>query len=324
MDADAAEQVEEKETLLAIYGTDCEYEQNTCRVYLPSKDSSAVTVLRALLPAKYPSAAGPVLEVEAPHVPAKQLEAVVLEMEAMFVPGEVCLFNCIEWLREQLQQWQDAAAAAIAEELQSGLDLNHSEGSSDGPHSSSEDESDASELQQLPESSGRSGGRKASDDVDTAVIQQMRPLIISGEPFTERKSTFQAHVAPVINMDQVKAVVAILLENNKIRNATHNIMAYRITPPDKGNVCYQDFDDDGEAAAGGRLLHLLQVANAGNVVVVVSRWFGGILLGPARFGLINNTARQLLEQSGFLTQQAGQAGGKQGSNSGKKLHKKKH
>jgi putative IMPACT (imprinted ancient) family translation regulator len=66
-------------------------------------------------------------------------------------------------------------------------------------------------------------------------------------------------VAPVTQLDQVKAVVAVLLESNKIRNATHNIMAYRIAAPGKPGVFYQDFDDDGEAAAGGRLLHLLQV-----------------------------------------------------------------
>jgi putative IMPACT (imprinted ancient) family translation regulator len=69
----------------------------------------------------------------------------------------------------------------------------------------------------------------------------------------------QAHVAPVTQLDQVKAVVAVLLESNKIRNATHNIMAYRIAAPGRPGVFYQDFDDDGEAAAGGRLLHLLQV-----------------------------------------------------------------
>jgi putative IMPACT (imprinted ancient) family translation regulator len=115
---------------------------------------------------------------------------------------------------------------------------------------------------------------------------------------------WQAHVAPVTEVDQVKAVVAVLLQSNKIRNATHNIMAYRISAAEGRSEgpgrFYQDYDDDGEAAAGGRLLHLLQVANVSNAVVVVSRWFGGVLLGPARFGLINNTARQLLEQTGFL------------------------
>lgn len=134
----------------------------------------------------------------------------------------------------------------------------------------------------------------------------------------------QAHVAPVTDVEHVKAVVAILSESNKIRNATHNIMAYRISAPGKANVYYQDYDDDGEAAAGGRLLHLLQAADVRNVVVVVSRWFGGVLLGPARFGLINNTARQLLEQTGFLKQLGGAGGSKPGAGSGKKQHKKKH
>lgn len=38
-------------------------------------------------------------------------------------------------------------------------------------------------------------------------------------------------------------------------------MAYRIEVPDKKGVFLQDFDDDGEDAAGGRLLHLLQVTD---------------------------------------------------------------
>jgi hypothetical protein len=68
-------------------------------------------------------------------------------------------------------------------------------------------------------------------------------------------------------------------------------------------------------------LPLLQVADVQNAAVVVSRWFGGILLGPARFGLINNTARQLLEQTGFLTQ----GGSSKSTGSSKKQqHKKKH
>ncbi len=44
----------------------------------------------------------------------------------------------------------------------------------------------------------------------------------------------------------------------------------------------------------------MQVADVRNVVVVVSRWFGGVLLGPSRFTAINNTARELLEQLGHV------------------------
>jgi len=63
----------------------------------------------------------------------------------------------------------------------------------------------------------------------------------------------------------------------------------------------QDCDDDGEAAAGGRLLHLLQIVDARDVVVVVSRWYGGILLGPSRFTHINNAARNLLDVCGYIS-----------------------
>mmetsp|Transcript_2750 Transcript_2750/g.7754 ORF Transcript_2750/g.7754 Transcript_2750/m.7754 type:complete len:120 (-) Transcript_2750:216-575(-) len=93
-----------------------------------------------------------------------------------------------------------------------------------------------------------------------------------------------------------------LLQNNKIRNATHNIMAYRIYCPET-DAFLQDHDEDGENAAGGRLLHLLQIVDARNVIVVVSRWFGGIKLGPARFTLINNAARELLVAENYVTKQ---------------------
>lgn len=45
------------------------------------------------------------------------------------------------------------------------------------------------------------------------------------------------------------------------------------------------------------------------MVVVVSRWFGGVLMGPGRFTAINNTARVLLEQMGLVAAPGGAAGG---------------
>ena len=65
---------------------------------------------------------------------------------------------------------------------------------------------------------------------------------------------------------------------------------------------YQDHDDDGETAAGGRLLRLLVLADARNVVVVVSRWYGGVHLGPARFHVINTAAKVALESLGEIHQ----------------------
>lgn len=63
-------------------------------------------------------------------------------------------------------------------------------------------------------------------------------------------------------------------------------------------VLKHDNDDDGEDGAGSRLAHLLQMRHEDDgVVVVVSRWFGGIHLGPKRFAHITSTAQALLAGS---------------------------
>jgi hypothetical protein len=47
-------------------------------------------------------------------------------------------------------------------------------------------------------------------------------------------------------------------------------------------VSYHDCDDDGETAAGGRLGEILRIMGVSGVAVIVSRWFGGTLLGARR------------------------------------------
>jgi putative IMPACT (imprinted ancient) family translation regulator len=54
----------------------------------------------------------------------------------------------------------------------------------------------------------------------------------------------------------------------------------------------------------------MQILNVENVVVVVTRWFGGIHLGPDRFKDINNIARTTLEEHGFVKQQQSKSNNK--------------
>ncbi|KAK7889579.1 hypothetical protein WMY93_025139 [Mugilogobius chulae] len=67
----------------------------------------------------------------------------------------------------------------------------------------------------------------------------------TGNAITDRRSTFQPHLAPVVTPRQVKMVLEKLYENKKIASATHNIYAYRIYCEDK-NSFLQDCEDDGE------------------------------------------------------------------------------
>jgi putative IMPACT (imprinted ancient) family translation regulator len=131
-----------------------------------------------------------------------------------------------------------------------------------------------------------------------AILEGCPTIYHSKEPLVERKSVFVAHCAKVTTLKQIKLVRKTLMSNKQVAKATHNIAAYRIV--EANGVVRQDGDDDGETAAGARLLHLLQLADCQNVYVVVSRWYGGVELGPTRFKCINNCARQLLEEHGFL------------------------
>ncbi|VDM97244.1 unnamed protein product [Thelazia callipaeda] len=126
------------------------------------------------------------------------------------------------------------------------------------------------------------------------------PKIISGDSFVDRKSTFQAHVAQVYSKKEVVMVLNKLKENNKIARATHNMYAWLTEENVKGRLIKQhDCEDDGETGAGAKLLNLLELMKAKNVLVIITRWYGGIHLGPDRFRHICNLARQILVDNGF-------------------------
>ena len=136
-------------------------------------------------------------------------------------------------------------------------------------------------------------------------------------PVTEKKSLFVARACPLNSPAQVQMILKTLVSTDKkIARATHNITAYRIrcppSPSHPREIVYQDCDDDGESAAGGRLLHLMQTMDVWNVLVVVSRWYGGVKLGPDRFRIINGVARDALVVGGWA------AGSKEKETGGRK------
>jgi hypothetical protein len=119
------------------------------------------------------------------------------------------------------------------------------------------------------------------DNKDETASPDVEPPWVLSEVISQKKSIFVARCAAVSTTDQAKSYLHHLVSTNKkVANATHNITAWRIRGA--GNITYQDCNDDGEAAAGGRLLHLMQMMDVWDVMVVVTRWYGGIQLGPDR------------------------------------------
>ncbi|KAF9132801.1 hypothetical protein BGW39_011285 [Mortierella sp. 14UC] len=146
-----------------------------------------------------------------------------------------------------------------------------------------------------------------------------------GGPIVDRKSVFVAHLAAIRQPGEVPYMIQQLKqENKKVIKATHNIMAFRVE--NENGTISQDNDDDGETAAGSRLLHLMSILDVKNVVVVVSRWYGGIPLSADRFKHINNAARLLLDECGYIptsgTDDTAASGKKKGSKPNKKAGKR--
>lgn len=102
----------------------------------------------------------------------------------------------------------------------------------------------------------------------------------SSDEFTERKSKFIGHAFFVTSEEEAQERISEIKE--KYNDATHNCSAY-IIGEDK---LIQRFHDNGEPSgtAGIPILEVLKKENLTNVCVVVTRYFGGIMLGAG--GLI--------------------------------------
>lgn len=95
------------------------------------------------------------------------------------------------------------------------------------------------------------------------------------DEFEERKSIFIGHIKRVNTEEEAKAFVD--QKKEKYKDATHNVYAYIIGE----NAGIQRYSDDGEPKGTGGIpaLEVLKKNDLRNVAVVVTRYFGGIMLG---------------------------------------------
>ncbi|MDI9520303.1 MAG: YigZ family protein [Bacillota bacterium] len=90
-----------------------------------------------------------------------------------------------------------------------------------------------------------------------------------------KKSRFIAHASPVSSEEEALDFVKSIKDLHK--TATHNCYAY-IIGANAGLMRYQD-DGEPQGTAGKPILDVLMRNNLVNCAVVVTRYFGGILLG---------------------------------------------
>lgn len=115
--------------------------------------------------------------------------------------------------------------------------------------------------------------------------------------FTEKKSRFIGYVRPVKTAEEAQDFIAQVRSKN--REATHNVPAYALL---ENNI--QRCSDDGEPSgtAGVPVLDVILKSEVKDVCVVVTRYFGGILLGAG--GLVraySHASKIALDAGGIIT-----------------------
>ncbi|CCF60724.1 hypothetical protein KAFR_0L01160 [Kazachstania africana CBS 2517] len=149
------------------------------------------------------------------------------------------------------------------------------------------------------------------------------------EILVDRKSKFQGRCCKISSQEDIpKMLQKLVSENKSVAKASHmHMYAWRVgqlaesmeksgSKGKKKNAksregkeesstvvvknLQQGCMDGGEAGAGSRLLNLLERANIVNVLVIVTRWYGGTPLGSARFRHISTVAVQSLKKAKIL------------------------
>lgn len=122
--------------------------------------------------------------------------------------------------------------------------------------------------------------------------------------FTEKKSKFIGNLFYVESSKKAEEIVK--KTKKKYFDAKHNCIAYRTI--ENGQIV-ERFSDDGEPSgtAGAPMLNILQKNNLVNVLIIVTRYFGGILLGTG--GLVRayqNSLMLAIENSNKVTKVLGE------------------
>mmetsp|Transcript_38670 Transcript_38670/g.93497 ORF Transcript_38670/g.93497 Transcript_38670/m.93497 type:complete len:352 (+) Transcript_38670:89-1144(+) len=321
-DENAARRDEEWDALVAFYGDDLVSGSLTAQP-MPDESSEATTIGSSCrcwsiqimppnvtlelrdVPRDYPSGPNPPKpKLKAPQWIMDETRQAELEQEllTLFESDTEVAIMWVEHCRSVIEEYQEANQTSSISKQNQQADEQGDDEEQTTTASDQQPQTAASTISFVPGSKfGQSTRHFQLSVVDSAEYQRE---VHHGVPFHPPKSgpseTMQSHVAPVSCMEHVDWVLHYLLFHvKKVNQASHNMIAYRFTDQTTGRLV-SDSDDDGEKGSGSKLASLLELTNATDCIVVVSRWYGGIHLGPARFKWIAAVGRQGLEDAGFL------------------------
>ena len=135
-------------------------------------------------------------------------------------------------------------------------------------------------------------------DIDFKTIEKENSAEI-----VEKKSRFIANIYNVESKEEAEEKIKQI--KKKYYDAKHHCFAFSII---EENGITQKSSDDGEPSgtAGAPILNIIKSNNLQNVVIIVTRYFGGILLGTGgRTRAYSEAAGKVVEQSELIQKEPG-------------------
>lgn len=112
----------------------------------------------------------------------------------------------------------------------------------------------------------------------------------------ERKSLFIGTAAPIASEAEARELIEEM--RRKYHDATHNVYAYQLSG---GAIARYSDDGEPQGTAGIPVLNIVKMSGVSDLSVVVTRYFGGILLGAG--GLVRAyaaSAKLAIEAAGIV------------------------
>ncbi|OAX42792.1 ribosomal protein S5 domain 2-like protein [Rhizopogon vinicolor AM-OR11-026] len=138
--------------------------------------------------------------------------------------------------------------------------------------------------------------------VKVTVERPAQKCLATSQEIRDRGSAFVGSVYRASTPEEAKAAISYHRNVVHAGKKAYEISAWRcmvlkhgktgLGGPDDFEVI-GGYDDDGEKWAGSKVLKVMQRDGILDAVVIVSRWFGGTLLGPARFAHIETCASEV-------------------------------
>lgn len=128
--------------------------------------------------------------------------------------------------------------------------------------------------------------------VNDILMKELSESTRVGMKLKQGKDQFQAFSVPCDNPADVTHIINQLTDKYRLKKTSHLSWVLR---QEHNDSLREVKNDGGESGAGNCILEIMRKKNAGNILVLIARWYGGRHLGGLRFRIYRKLTAEILD-----------------------------